>query len=362
MILQFHNVSLDPEKRELRCSGEEVAVQPLALDLLLYLIRNRDRVVPKQELLEKLWPDAIVAEGSLTRAISLARTALKPGGAEAAIRTHARQGYRFVAPLAGEPVSAGAPGLHSRLALPASALESAHAACDRGAWDEAIALFKKADAESPLAASDLECWAVAARCAGKGSETSPPLERAVAARAMGGDPVGSARAATLMAIVHLERRELAVAQGWLARARRKLEGSAERPEHGHVAWVASKFASELGDHDEAYRLAEDSYQIGRRLGDVDLEALGLLQKGSALLAMGRSDEGAPMHDEAAAVVLSDAVTPLVGGTVYCGVLFGCRNGSDWQRASQWSTHFKAWCDRNGLGNFLGPCRDRKSVV
>ena len=43
-----------------------MTLQPKALELLLYLVRNRDRVVAKDELLDEVWPDAAVTEGSLT--------------------------------------------------------------------------------------------------------------------------------------------------------------------------------------------------------------------------------------------------------------------------------------------------------
>jgi DNA-binding winged helix-turn-helix (wHTH) protein len=46
--------------------GAAVTLQPKALELLLYLVRNRDRVVAKDELLDEVWPDAVVTESSLT--------------------------------------------------------------------------------------------------------------------------------------------------------------------------------------------------------------------------------------------------------------------------------------------------------
>ena len=67
------------------------------LDLLLYLVENRDRVVGKEELLDSLWPGVIVTESSLQRAVSLARAALQQGGLREAIRNYARRGYRFLA-------------------------------------------------------------------------------------------------------------------------------------------------------------------------------------------------------------------------------------------------------------------------
>lgn len=361
MVYFFQDFMLDDERRELLRDGEEVSVQPLVFDLLLYLLRNRDRVVTKQELLESLWPDATVAEGSLTRAISLARTALKTPGGEDPIRTYARQGYRFIAGVRtdqeGEE-SAGAdiaetPPTHEETR---PGLLAALHACEKGDWDQAIELFEMADRELSLPAHELEQWGFAARCAGKGAVALPPLERAVTAYSKGGRRSDAARVALMLALIQLERRESAVARGWLRRAERFLEGEPERPEHGHLAWLCSKFAAEEGEHEESLRYAEAAYDLGRRLDDADLEALGLLQRGAALLALGQTKEGAALHDEAAVIVLSERVSPLWGGAVYCGVLFGCRYGADWQRASQWSMQFQQWRDRQGLDHFTGSCR------
>jgi pimeloyl-ACP methyl ester carboxylesterase len=101
MTFVFDDFELDPARRELRLSGELQPLQPQVFDLLLYLVENRERVVPKRELLDALWPDTIVTEGSIQRAVSLARSALGERGA-ALIQTFPRQGYRFVGEIAQE--------------------------------------------------------------------------------------------------------------------------------------------------------------------------------------------------------------------------------------------------------------------
>jgi pimeloyl-ACP methyl ester carboxylesterase/DNA-binding winged helix-turn-helix (wHTH) protein len=99
MRFRFGTFELDLARRELRAQGVLQPLQPQVLDLLGYLVRHRDRVIPKAELLRELWPDAIVTDASIQRAVSLARRALDPAGREL-LRTHARRGYRF----AGEAV------------------------------------------------------------------------------------------------------------------------------------------------------------------------------------------------------------------------------------------------------------------
>ena len=63
MIYQFENQALDSERRELRRAGRLVALEPQVFDLLLYLVRNRERVVSKDELIEAVWGGRIVSDG-----------------------------------------------------------------------------------------------------------------------------------------------------------------------------------------------------------------------------------------------------------------------------------------------------------
>src|SRR5437588_41729 len=121
MVHRFGAYELDEAQRELRLQGRELALQPKVFDLLLYLVRNRDRVVSKEELLDTLWADVIVADGALQRAMSLVRTALRPGGSRESIRTFARHGYRFCALVAGD--EAAARGWHNRAASYLAGLE-----------------------------------------------------------------------------------------------------------------------------------------------------------------------------------------------------------------------------------------------
>jgi len=99
MRWRFGAYELDLARRELRIAGEPRQLQPQVFAVLAFLVRNRHRVVPKEEILRELWPDAVVTDASLQRAVSLARRALRPAD-RGLLRTHARQGYRFVGELA----------------------------------------------------------------------------------------------------------------------------------------------------------------------------------------------------------------------------------------------------------------------
>lgn len=81
MIHRFPTFEIDESQRELRSGARVLRLQPRVFDLQVYLSRHRDRVVPKEELLDSVWPGVIVADGSLQRAISLVRSALASAGA-----------------------------------------------------------------------------------------------------------------------------------------------------------------------------------------------------------------------------------------------------------------------------------------
>ena len=81
----------------LRAAPRPIAIGPQVFDLLLYLVRNREHVVSKDELLDAVWAGRIVSKSTLTSHINAARKAVGDSGEEQRlIRTIARKGFRFV--------------------------------------------------------------------------------------------------------------------------------------------------------------------------------------------------------------------------------------------------------------------------
>lgn len=95
LLFRFSDFELDESKRELRHHGAVVPLQPKAFDLLRYLVRNRDRVVSKEELLDSIWCDENVTLWSLTTCVRKVRNALGEKGAEL-VQTCRGFGVRFV--------------------------------------------------------------------------------------------------------------------------------------------------------------------------------------------------------------------------------------------------------------------------
>jgi DNA-binding winged helix-turn-helix (wHTH) protein len=124
VALRFADYTLDTDTRELRLGADMVAIEPQVFDLLVYLIGNRDRVVSKDDLLDAVWGGRIVSESTLTTRINAARRAIGDSGEKQhLIRTVARKGFRFIAPvIEGHDPGAGRatqppPHLHQQVQL-----------------------------------------------------------------------------------------------------------------------------------------------------------------------------------------------------------------------------------------------------
>jgi DNA-binding winged helix-turn-helix (wHTH) protein len=237
MIHRFADLEVDEDRREVRVRGKALELQPRVLEFVTYLAKNRDRVVPKDELLDALWPGVIVSETSLHRAASVARTALSDAGLPGAIRNRQRQGYFLSEENCGRSAG-GAPLASDTTAL----LAKAHDAYGRGEWEEAIGALKKVDTIDGLTAEDLQIWAHSAQCAGRPHEAHGPLERAVAAYATRGDKRHAAWAAVLLANLKLEWREPALAKGWYHRAERLLKDEPACREMGYADLLGARIA------------------------------------------------------------------------------------------------------------------------
>jgi DNA-binding winged helix-turn-helix (wHTH) protein/Tol biopolymer transport system component len=87
---------VDRAQRQLLRDGQPIALQPKAFDLLMILVEKRGAVVPKEELLERLWPDTFVDESNLTQTIYVLRKTLGTDAAGAEyVSTIPKRGYRF---------------------------------------------------------------------------------------------------------------------------------------------------------------------------------------------------------------------------------------------------------------------------
>lgn len=123
MVYEFAGYALDSRRFELTRDGTPVHVEPQVFDVLVHLIRHRDEVVSKAELLDSVWGDRFVSESALTSRLKAARRAVGDDGtSQTVIRTVFGRGYQFVAPVTEQGTDDGSVAIEADVAeaLPAA--------------------------------------------------------------------------------------------------------------------------------------------------------------------------------------------------------------------------------------------------
>src|SRR5436190_1457620 len=233
-----------------------------------------------------------------------------------------------------------------------------------GAWTEAREAFAGAlrRRESPEA---LEGLGLAAWWLDLATEVFDSRERAYQLYLEAGKQRSAARVAVWLAWDYWAfRGENAVANGWLRRARRLLDGQGDCPER---AWLECREGSlvlmELGDPDRAASHAVEAMRAARACGNVDAEMLGRAVHGMALVASGAVSEGMSELDEVnAAVVAREVVDPVAVGLSCCYMISACDRVRDYDRALQWCTRLKAHSAKWGLRPLFAVCRTQYASI
>ena len=160
------------------------------------------------------------------------------------------------------------------------------------------------------------------------------------------------------------RGENAVANGWLQRARRLLDG---QPACSERAWLEIREGAlcllEEGDPERAHALAAAGIRVAREVGNIDLEMVGRAVQGLALVASGAVAEGMRGLDEVnAAVVAGELKDQVAIGLSCCYMIAACERVRDYDRAMQWCTRLKAFCAKWGLRPLFAVCRTQYASI
>ena len=100
----FADCLLDTQCYLLRRAGQSIRLRPKVFQALTYLLTNRDRVIPKQELCEQVWSAQAVSDATIENCLKAIRHAIGDNGqAQRLIETRYGQGYRFVAAVTMSP-------------------------------------------------------------------------------------------------------------------------------------------------------------------------------------------------------------------------------------------------------------------
>ena len=247
---------------------------------------------------------------------------------------------------------------------PINHLDAGRAALGRGDWHAARRAFELA-LQTGENAEALEGLGLAAWWLDLSDIVFDVRERAYRLYREREDNLGAARMAVWLAWdTAAFRGEQAIANGWLQRAQRLLEGRPAATEHAWLALRSGAFALlDDGDPEEAERLASAAVRAGQALGAVDHEMVGRALHGFARVTAGAVEEGFRELDEVNAAVLAGEMTDRVLiGLACCYLIAACERIRDYERAVQWCDRLKAFCAKWGLRPLFAVCRTQYASV
>jgi DNA-binding CsgD family transcriptional regulator len=219
----------------------------------------------------------------------------------------------------------------------ADQLAAGYQALASAAWESGLAHFRAAvDAEASAEAH--EGLAMAAWWLDDVAVVFASRDQAYRLYRKRGDSLGAARCAIWIGLDHyIYRGDLAIADGWLQRAGRLLNGLEPTAEHGWLAiWSGHIALIERNDLSTAHALSSQTRHLAETLGIADLDALALALEGLTLVSEGQVAEGMRRLDEATTAALSGDVSDYDAiATICCYLFFACERVRDYDRAGQW---------------------------
>ena len=238
------------------------------------------------------------------------------------------------------------------------ALAAARDAITRHDWQRAYDLAHEAveHAERHDVIADASWWL------GRLDECIDARELAYRAFEEAGDAQRAGHAAVWLYEHNLMRASPAIANGWLRRARRMLEGDESSAAHGALLLREAELAHGEGNLDRAAALARRAHELGRTLGSRDLEAEALQTIGRVLIEAGDTREGLAHLDEAMLLAVEGRLGPYSTGKVYCSLISACEDLGDFRRAAEWTDATGKWAERHPLAIFPGLCRVHRAFV
>lgn len=241
-------------------------------------------------------------------------------------------------------------------------LEHGRGAYRRRAWADAYASLSHADRMSPLGRDDLELLATAAYLTGRELDYRAILERVHHADVAANAPVRAARSAFWIGFSSMFSGDVALATGWLSRARRLLD-SRECVEQGYL--LLPEFERHLaeGNIEAAHRAASAAVEIGTRFFDADLIAAARHLQGRVLVLEREINAGLALLDEAMLAVIGGELSPIMTGLIYCSVIEVCQRVYAMSRAREWTSALSRWCEQQPeLVAFTATCLVRRAEI
>ena len=240
-------------------------------------------------------------------------------------------------------------------------LAQARDAVARRDWLQAYELLRQAD---DLGADDTMALATAAYLTGDVDGSVRAMQNGYSDRMRAQDARGAIRFALWLGILLNARGDVAVGGGWVAKAKRLLESEpSDVVERGFL--LIHEFYGHLatGNVPAALEVTAQVVEAGRRFGNDDLLAQGLMARGRMLIYLGQVREGLAHLDEAMIGLSADEVSPIIAGLVYCSLIEACQELSDYARAASWTRALDRWCsEQPGIVPYTGQCSLHKGQL
>ena len=230
-------------------------------------------------------------------------------------------------------------------------------------WIRALELFKQAELEDRLAPEDIEAMGDAAWWAAQPDEGIEAFQRAYSAYLAAGQKTRAAYVALTLAREFGVKHEGPVSSGWFNRAKRLLDAEPEGVEHGYLYLRQCVLALNAGNVDESVGFGKRAVEVGARAGDPNLQAIGAVYQGVALVEGGQVAAGIALIDDAALSAVNGELGLYATGTVYCNTIATCCEIADFRRASDWSNAARRWAERHPDQPLTpGDCRVHQAEV
>jgi DNA-binding CsgD family transcriptional regulator len=232
------------------------------------------------------------------------------------------------------------------------------------AWLDAYTALSDADRAAPLEVDDLELLATSASMVGRMDDYLALLERAHLARVERREDLKAARLAGWLGMTLATRGDVGPASGWFARSRRLVEREGrDCVEQGWLQVPEGFQGLFTGQYDVAYESAAVAVEYAERFRDPDLAAVALYMQGMSRIKQAAVDEGLRLLDEAMVGIIADAVSPIMTGIVYCGVIATCEEAFEARRAQEWTSALTRWCDEQPqMVSFNGRCLAHRAGI
>ena len=236
--------------------------------------------------------------------------------------------------------------------------------CEERAWADGFQSLSRADKQASLGVADLELLATSAYLIGRDEDFFESLDRAHGAYRNAGETTRAARCAFWLGLNHLLQGEMGRGTGWLAGARRLIEGeNIDCAERGYLLLPTAEQLLGASDYGAAYATATDAVEIGDRFGEADLISCARHLQGRALMGQGRVEEGLALLDEAMIAVTAGELSPLMTGLVYCSVIEACQQVYALARAWEWTSALTKWCEAQPqMVAFTGICLVHRAEI